>query len=118
VVQQEEIDVVDAEPQQAAVEAGECLIVAVVADPELGDDEDLVAVDRGASDPLADLALVAVGGGRVDERVAVRDRGLDRARRLLRRALEDAEPGRRASRRRCSASGSGSSLWSMCPPRT
>jgi hypothetical protein len=37
VVQQEEVDVVDAEPPQAAVEADECLVVAVVADPELGD---------------------------------------------------------------------------------
>ena len=91
VVQQEEVDVVDAEPPQAAVEADECLVVAVVADPELGDDEDLAAVDRGASDPLADLALVAVCGGGVEERVAVRDRGLDRNGRLLRRALEDAE---------------------------
>jgi hypothetical protein len=91
VVQQEEIDVVDAEPPQAAVEADECL-VAVVADPELGDHEDLAAVDLGAPDPLADLALVAIGGGRVDEGIAARDRSLDRVRRFLRRALEDAEP--------------------------
>ena len=43
VVQQEEVDVVDAEPPQAAVEADECLVVAVVVDPELGDDQPLIA---------------------------------------------------------------------------
>jgi len=90
-VQQDEIDVVDAEAAQTSVEADERLVVAVVADPELGDDEDLAAVDPGAPDRLADLALVAVGGGGVDERIAVRDRSLDRARRLLGRALEDAK---------------------------
>jgi hypothetical protein len=92
VVQQEEVDVVDAEPAKAAVEADECLVVAVVADPELRDDEDLAAVDPGSPDRLADLVLVAVGSGAVDERVAVSDRGFDRVRRLVRRALEDAEP--------------------------
>ena len=42
-VQQEQVDVVDAEPPQAAVEADECLVVAVVTDPELRDDQRLIA---------------------------------------------------------------------------
>ena len=90
-MEEEEVDVVEAEPAQAAVDADERLVVAVVADPELGRDEHLGAVDAGAADRLADLALVAVGGGGVDQAVAGRDRGLDGADRLLRRALEDAE---------------------------
>ena len=36
VVEQEQIDVVNSEPAQAAIEANERLVVAVVADPELG----------------------------------------------------------------------------------
>ena len=90
-VQQVQVDVVDAEPAQAGVEADLRGVVAVVADPQLGGDEDLVAVDAGAADALADLALVVVGGGRVDQPVAVAQRGLDGGDGLLGRALEDAE---------------------------
>jgi hypothetical protein len=42
-VQQVEIDVVDPEPAQAGVEADQGAVVAVVADPQLGGDEDLTA---------------------------------------------------------------------------
>jgi hypothetical protein len=40
---------------------------------------------------FADLALVAVCGGRVNVAVPGAERGRDRAARLLRRCLEDAE---------------------------
>ena len=67
-VEQEEVDVVEAEPPQTAFEADERLLVAVVAEPQLRRDEQLAAVDPGARIALADLALVAVRGGRVDKR--------------------------------------------------
>ena len=75
----------------ALLERVERLVVAVVADPDLRLDEDVAAVEAGAADRLADLALVAVGGGRVDVAVADRERRLDRAARLVGRRLEDAE---------------------------
>jgi hypothetical protein len=50
-VQQVEVDVVEAEPAEAGVEADLRGVVAVVADPKLGGDEDLVAVDAGAAVP-------------------------------------------------------------------
>jgi hypothetical protein len=90
-VEQEEVDVVEAEPAQAAVEAGECLLVAVVADPKPRRDEHDAAVDSGAADAFADLALVAVDGGGVDEPVAVRDRRLDGADGFRGWTLEDAQ---------------------------
>ena len=90
-MQQIEVDVVDAQPAQAGVEADLRGVVAVVAHPQLGGDEDLVAGDAGAADALADLALVVVGGGRVDQPVAVTQRGLDGGGGLLGRALEDAQ---------------------------
>jgi hypothetical protein len=81
-VQQVEIDVVDPEPAQAGVEAPQRGVVAVIADPQLGGDEDVPAVDAGAADAVADLALVAVGGGCVDQPVALGERGLDGGDRL------------------------------------
>ena len=47
-VQDEQVDLVDAELAGALVEAVQRLVVAVVADPDLGLDEDLVPVDAGA----------------------------------------------------------------------
>jgi hypothetical protein len=91
VVQQEEVDVVEAESPQATLEAAQRWLVAVVADPQLRRHEHLAALDSGAADALADLALVHVGGRGVDQPVAVLDRRLDRADRFGGRALEDAE---------------------------
>ena len=69
-VQDQQVDLVDAELAGALLEAVQRLVVAVVADPDLGLDEDLVAGDAGAVDGLADLALVAVRRGGVDVPVA------------------------------------------------
>jgi hypothetical protein len=44
-------------------------LVAVVADPQFRRDEHVAPVDAGAADALVDLALVAAGGGGVDESV-------------------------------------------------
>ena len=90
-MQQIQVDVVDAQPAQARLEADLRGVVAVVADPQLGADEDLVAGNAGAADALADLALVVVGGGGVDQPVAVTQRRLDRGGGLLGRALEHAQ---------------------------
>jgi hypothetical protein len=53
--------------------------------PELCCDEDLGAIDPGATNAFADLALVSVGGCRIDQSVAVPNRGLYRIGGLLRR---------------------------------
>ena len=90
-VQEEEVDVVESEATQAAVEADESLVMAVVADPELRRDEHLAALDPGTVDRLADFTFVPVGGSGVDQAVAGCNRALDGGHSLLRRALEDAE---------------------------
>jgi hypothetical protein len=59
--------------------------------PDLGLDEDLFARDAGVAQGLADLGLVAVGGGGVDVPVAEFERGLHGGDGLLGRGLEDAE---------------------------
>jgi hypothetical protein len=67
------------------------LVVAVVGDPDLGLEEDVGAVEAGGADRVADLALVAVGGGGVDVAVAGVERCADGVARLVGRRLEDAE---------------------------
>ena len=91
-VQDQQVDLVDAELGGALLEAVQRLVVAVVADPDLGLDEDLVAGQAGAVDGLADLALVAVRRGGVDVPVAGRERRLDGCAGLVGRGLEDPEP--------------------------
>jgi hypothetical protein len=82
-VQDEQVEVVDAELGHRFLPGVQGLVVAVVADPDLGLDEHVRTVDAGTADALADLPLVAVRGGGVDVPVAGRQRGLDRRRRLL-----------------------------------
>src|SRR4051794_22784526 len=69
-VEDEEVDLVDAELAGALVEGVQRLVVAVVADPDLGLDEHVVTVDAAALDGVADAAFVGVGGGGVDVPVA------------------------------------------------
>ena len=90
-VEDEQVDLVDAELAGALVEGVEGLVVAVVADPHLGLDEHVVAVDAAAADGVADAALVGVGGGGVDVAVADAQGGLDGGGGLVGRGLEDAE---------------------------
>jgi hypothetical protein len=91
-VEDQQVDLVDAELAGALVEGVQGLVVAVVGDPDLGLDEDLRAVETRATDRFADLALVAVRRGGVDVAVTGRQRGLDRCDRLVRSLLEDTEP--------------------------
>jgi len=65
-VEDQEVDLLDAEPSGAFGEAVQGLLVAIVADPDLGLQEDVRPVHLRGADRLADLALTAVGGGGVD----------------------------------------------------
>jgi len=60
-VQDQQVDLVDAELARALVEGVQRLVVAVVGDPDLGLDEDVRAVDVGKAEEstqrLADLAI-------------------------------------------------------------
>ena len=65
-MQDQQVDLVDAELAGALLEPVQGLLVAVVADPDLGLEEDVGAIQAGAGDRLADLSFVAVCGGGVD----------------------------------------------------
>ena len=93
-MEDEQVDLVDAELAGALVERVQRLLVAVVADPDLGLEEHLFARDGGVADSLADLAFVAIGGGGVDVTVAGLEGGGDGVACLLGRGLEDAEADR------------------------
>jgi hypothetical protein len=90
-VQDQQVDLVDAELAGALVECVQGLVVAVVADPYLGLDEHLVAGQPRAADGFADLAFVAVGGGGVDEPVPGLQGRVHGVRGDLRRGLEHPE---------------------------
>jgi hypothetical protein len=65
-VQEQQVDLVDAELAGALVEAVQRLVVAVVGDPDFRLDENLRPVDARVGEAFADLLLVEVGGGGVD----------------------------------------------------
>ena len=90
-VQDQQVDLVDAELAGALLEAVQRLVVAVVADPDLGLEEDLGAVQPGVADRLADLPFVAVCGGGVDVPVARGQGGRHGRPGLVRGGLEDPE---------------------------
>ncbi len=83
-VEEVEVHVVEPELLTALLEGAQCLLVAVIADPQLGRDEQLIPVDAAAADALADLPLVEVGRRRVDKPVPAGDRDLDGTRGLFR----------------------------------
>jgi hypothetical protein len=62
-MQDQQVELVDAKLAGALVEGVQRGVVAVVADPDLRLDEDVIAGDARAADALADFALVAVRGG-------------------------------------------------------
>ena len=90
-VEDQEVDLVDTQLGRGLLEGVTRLVVAVVGDPHLRLEEDLIARDLRAAEAEADLALVAVRGGGVDEAIPGAQRRLDGIRRLVGRALEDAE---------------------------
>ena len=93
-VQDQQVDLVDPELAGALVEGVQGGVVPVVADPDLGLDEDLAAVEPGSSEPFAHLPLVAVRRGGVDVPVTRCECCLDGCDRLVGRRLEDAVPER------------------------
>ena len=90
-MEDQQVNDVDAEFDGGLVEGVERLVVAVVADPDLGLDEHLVTGEPGATHGFTDLPLVAVGRRGVDVPVTDlegREHGVDG---LDRWRLEDAE---------------------------
>jgi len=69
-VQDQQVELLDAELPDGLFERVQGLIKPVVGDPDLGLDEDLVAGEPTATDGLADLALVAISRSCVDVSVA------------------------------------------------
>ena len=96
-VQDQQVDLLDAELPGALLEGVQRLVVSVVADPDLGLQEHLRRSSLGAVDRLADLALVAVGRRGVDVPVPGAERGADGISGLVWGRLEDAEARGRAS---------------------
>src|SRR4029453_1201838 len=90
-VQDQQVEGVDAELAGALVEGVQGLVVAVVADPDLRLDEDLVTGEVRPVDRLADLALVQVRGSGVDVAVADLQSGCHGVPGLGGGGLEDAE---------------------------
>ena len=111
-VDEEQVEVVEAEVGQALVEGAQGVVAAVEAVVQLAGHEDLAAVDARAGDGLADALLVAVHLGGVDVPVADLERGRDRLGGLLGRDLVDAEARAAGSRRRCSGR-----WWGQQEPR-
>jgi hypothetical protein len=93
-VQDQQVDLVDAELAGALVEGVQRLVKSVVADPDLGLQEDRRTATLRRVHRFANLALVTVRGGRVNVAVAGVERSRNRAARLVRRRLEDAESDR------------------------
>ena len=89
-MQDQQVDPADVELPGALLECVQRLVVPVVADPDLCSQEHVRGVEIGGVHRLADLPLVAVGGGGVDVAVAGLERGGDRVPGLLRRGLEHA----------------------------
>jgi hypothetical protein len=69
-VQDQQVNLVDTELGCALLKSVQGLVVAEVADPDLGLDKDFFARYARVADALADLFLVAVGGRGIDVAVA------------------------------------------------
>ena len=76
-VQDQQVDLVDAEPAGALLEAVQRLLIPIVTDPDLGLQEDLRSVQGGTVDGLTDLPFVAVGRCGVDIAVPAVECGPD-----------------------------------------
>ena len=90
-VEDEQVQLVDAELAGGLVERVQGFVVAVVADPDLRLDEHVVACDSCAADAFADLTLVGVGGRGVDVPVTEVEGLVDDGGGDIRWGLEDAE---------------------------
>ena len=91
-VDQEQVDVLEAERRQRLVERAAGVVGLVEAVVQLARDVDVTALEPARADRLADTVLVAVHLRRVDVAIAGVERVRHRLRRLGRRDLEHAEP--------------------------
>src|SRR5581483_8622590 len=94
-MQDQQINLFDAEFAGAFVERVQRGVVAVVVDPDLGLDEYVVAGEARTTNALANLALVGIRGGRIDEAIAAIQGFRDRSGRDIGRRLKHAEAERR-----------------------
>src|SRR5690606_38508829 len=90
---QVEVEIVEPEALQGPLERGLRALLALVLDPQLGGDEDLLARDAAGPDRLADRFLVAIGRSRIYQPVTDRQRVRNAPLALLRVGnLEHTEP--------------------------
>ena len=101
-MQEQQVELLDAELAGALLERVQRGVVAVVADPDFRFDEDIVTRNPRATNAFAYLSLVGVRGGGVDEAVAGLHRRFDRARSRT-AGSEKRRIRAPAARRRCSA---------------
>ncbi len=59
-VQQHEVEIVSAELLQGHVDGLQRILIAVVADPDLGGEEQFLAIDAGILDALTDFGLIEI----------------------------------------------------------
>lgn len=90
-MEDQEVDLLDAELGGTLLAAVQRRVVAIVADPDLGLEEHLRPVHVRPSHCFPDLVLFAVRRRRVDVAVATAERGKDAFSGLVRGRLEDAE---------------------------
>jgi hypothetical protein len=90
-VQDQQVDLLDAELAGALLEGVQRLVVSVIADPHLGLQEHVRTVHLGAVNRLTDLALVPVGRCGVDVPIPSIERGADGVSGLIRGRLEDTQ---------------------------
>ena len=88
-VQDEQINLLEAELRRRLLKSVQRLIVSVVGDPNLGLDEDVRAVEAGTAQRLPDPLFVAVGSGSVDVAVSDLEGSLHSHHRFLGRGLVD-----------------------------
>src|SRR5215218_1342073 len=90
-VDEVQVEVVDAESLQGGLECAASALLAGVLDPELGRDEKIFARDAAGADRATDRLFVLVGGCRVDVAVACGERVRNRLLSGFRGDLVDAE---------------------------
>jgi hypothetical protein len=90
-MQEQQVELIDAKLAGALLKRVQRGVVAVVADPDLRLKEHVIAGDARAADAFAHLLLVEVGRRGVDEAVAVAQCRLDCGGGLLGRGLKDAQ---------------------------
>ena len=59
-MQQHEVEIVSAELLQGHVDGLQRILIAVVADPDLGGEEQFLAIDAGILDALTDFGLIEI----------------------------------------------------------